>query len=113
MMVRGPHDFTTRGPHDIGGLPAGPVDPSHHPEADWELLATAVSGAIGPNGAGLICVHERRRMTEDLGEDYNRLAYFERAIVATARLMVEKGVLTEDEIAGRMADIAARQGNNA
>ncbi|NQU70182.1 MAG: nitrile hydratase subunit beta [Rhodospirillales bacterium] len=99
--------------HDIGGLPAGPVDPSHHPEADWELLATAVSGAIGPNGAGLICVHERRRMTEDLGEDYNRLAYFERAIVATARLMVEKGVLTQDEIDGRMAEIAARRGNSA
>ena len=101
-----------RGPHDVGGMSAGPVDPSHHAEEDWELLATAINGAIGPNGAGLFCVHERRRMTEDLGEDYNRLAYFERSILATAKLMAEKGVLSQEEIIARMAEIRTRQGNN-
>lgn len=106
-------DYTVRGPHDVGGLPAGPVDPSHHAEEDWEKMATGISGAIGPAGAKLIGLHERRRATEDLGEDYDRLAYFERGILATANLMIEKGILTQDEIDGRMADIAARRGNSA
>ncbi len=97
-----------RGPHDIGGNPAGPVDPSHHDEAGWEKMATAVNGALGPAGAGLICVHERRRATEDLGEAYGKLAYFERSVQATVYLMIEKGVLTEDEILARMADLRER-----
>lgn len=113
MKSRGPHDFTRRGPHDIGGMPAGPVDPSHHDEASWEKMATAVNGALGPAGAKLIRVDERRRMTEDLGENYNRLAYFERSILSTAKLMVEKGVLSQDEINARMVEIRARQGNNS
>lgn len=97
-----------RGPHDVGGLPAGPVDPSHHEEEVWEKMATGLNGAVGPSGTKMISVHERRRMTEDLGEDYNRLAYFERSILSTARLMVEKGILTQGEIDARMAEIKMR-----
>lgn len=97
-----------RGPHDIGGNAAGPIDTGHHEEADWEKMSTALNGALGPAGAGLICVHERRRTTEDLAGAYNHLAYFERSVMATVNLMIEKGVLTEDEILARMADIRER-----
>ncbi len=99
-----------RGVHDIGGLPAGPVDPSHHDEADWEKMATALNNALGPAGARIICVHERRRTTEDMGGNYTRLAYFERSVLATAKLMVEKGVLSQDEISARMVDLRAKCG---
>lgn len=97
--------------HDLGGQPAGAIDTSHQPEADWEKLVTAVNGALGPAGAGLICVHERRRTTEDI-EEYDRLAYFAKSARSTAELMVEKGVLTPDDILTRMAEIKARRGNS-
>jgi len=102
-----------RGRHDVGGLPAGPVDPSHHAEADWERTATAVNGALGPSGAKLFCVDERRRTAEDLGDDYGRLAYYERMVLASAKLMVEKGVLSQREISARMAEIRAKRDNGA
>lgn len=99
----------TRGPHDIGGRPGGAIDTSHHEEADWEKMTTALNVALGPAGAGLIRVDERRRTTEDLGADYNRLAYFERSVMATANLMIEKRVLTPEEITRRMSEIRARR----
>ncbi len=97
--------------HDIGGLPAGSIDTSHHGEADWHRMATALSMALGPGRRGLTRVDERRRAAEDLGEDYMRLGYFDRAVQAGANLLVEKGVLTHGEIDQRMAEIKARRGS--
>ncbi len=98
-----------RGPHDIGGLPAGPIDTSHHDEADWHRETTALGMALGPGQRGLTRVDERRRATEDLGEDYMRLGYFDRSVQAGANLLIEKGVLTQGEIDRRMAEIKARR----
>ncbi len=98
-----------RGPHDIGGLPAGPVDTSHHAEAGWHKMATAVNMALGPGQRGLMRVDEQRRATEDLGDDYARLGYFDRSVRAGANLLIEKGVLTQGEIVRRMAEIKARR----
>jgi hypothetical protein len=103
--------MTTRAIHDIGGLAAGPVDPTHEAEEDWERMAVAVNGALGPGGAKIMRVDERRRTTEDMGENYNRLAYYERAVLSNAKLLVEKGVLSQDEIVVRMAEIRTRRGN--
>ena len=51
----------------------------------------------------------RRRATEDLGDEYPRLGYFDRSVQAGANLLIEKGVLTQDEIDRRMAEIKARR----
>ena len=102
-----------RGPHDIGGLPAGPVDTAHHDESDWHKQATALNMALGPGRRGLVRVDERRRASEDLGDDYARLGYFDRSVQAGANLLIEKGVLTQDEIDCRMAEIKARRETNA
>ena len=48
---------------------------------------------------------ESRRATEELGDDYNRLAYFERSVQALANLLCEKRVLSRDEMAARLAAI--------
>ena len=112
MKTRAPHDMTTRGIHDIGGLAAGPVDPSHHAAAEWERMAVAVNNALGPAGIKIMRVDERRRTTEDMGENYNKLAYYERAVLSNAKLLAEKGVLSQDEIQARMAEIRARRDNS-
>ena len=48
MKTRAPHDMTTRGIHDIGGLTAEPFDPPHHEVAEWERMAVAVNNVLGP-----------------------------------------------------------------
>jgi len=101
---------TYRRLHDMGGQPAGPIDTSHHNEADWHKEATALNMALGPGKRGLMRVDERRRATEDLG-DYASLGYFDRSVLAGANLLIEKGVLTRDEIDRRMAEIKSRRGD--
>lgn len=98
-----------RGYHDVGGQPAGPVDPSHEEELPWHMLSVALSNAIGSQGRGLVSVHEGRRAREELGEEvYNRLGYFERAIQVTANMLVEKGILTREEIERRIAELRTK-----
>ena len=53
-------------------------------------------------------MHESRRAIEELGDNYNRLAYFERTAQALANLMYEKGALCRDEVAARMDAIRKR-----
>lgn len=102
-----------RGYHDVGGLPAGPVDPSHHEERPWQKLMVALSNVLGTRGRGLVSVHEGRRAREELGADvYNRLEYFERSAQVTANLLVEKGLLTHEEIENRIAELRDKAGKD-
>jgi hypothetical protein len=98
--------FSNAGINDIGGLPGGPIDRRHHEVADWEKLIVAINGVLSRKR--LRTVHESRRAAEELGDDYNRLAYFERTAQAMANLMYEKGVLSQDEVAARMDAIRRR-----
>ena len=97
--------FSNAGVNDIGGLPGGPIDRRHHEPADWEKLVVALSTVLSRR---LRSVHESRRATEELGDNYNRLAYFERTAQALANLMYEKGALRRDEVAARMDAIRKR-----
>jgi hypothetical protein len=98
--------FSNAGVNDIGGLPGGPIDLRGHEVAEWERLVVALNAALGRRR--LRTVHESRRAMEELGDDYNRLAYFERTAQATANLLHEKGVLSRDEVAARMDTIRRR-----
>jgi hypothetical protein len=95
--------FSNAGVNDIGGLPGGPIDRRHHEPASWEKLVVALGTLLSRRR--LRTVHESRRAIEELGDDYNRLAYFERAAQATANLLYEKGALKPDEVAARMDTI--------
>lgn len=96
--------------HDMGGRPgAGPIDRSEHVLADWEVLADAVNQALGAKG--IRRTDEMRRAREDLGPDqYLSLSYYERWVASMEAILVEKGVLTRDEIDRRMAEFEARWG---
>lgn len=98
--------FSNAGVNDIGGLPGGPIDPRHHDAADWEYLLVALTTLLSQRQ--IRSVHESRRASEELGDDYNRLAYFERTAQATANLLYEKHVLNRDEVAARMDVIRRR-----
>ncbi len=93
------------GVHDLGGSPGGPIDKSQHEIEDWERLADAVNIALGIKG--LQTTDELRRAIESL-ENYRELGYYERWAAATEKLLVEKGILTREEIDQRSAEIERR-----
>jgi hypothetical protein len=96
-----------RGPHDVGGLDAGPIDTSTHDLAFWEKQIDGVRAVIGAKG--LVSSHENRRTVEQLGHDaYERLSYYERWTASLQRQMIDKGVLTQDEIDAKVAEVRKR-----
>lgn len=98
-----------RGINDIGGFRAGPIDTSDHPPEQWERWFNATFFTMVTTPKPLIRLDELRRGMEELGEDaYKRLAYFERQLQSFANLLVEKGLLSQDEIDRRAAEIAKR-----
>ena len=86
----------------MGGLPGGPVDRSQHEVEDWERLADAINSALGAKG--LQSTDQHRRAIESL-ENYRDLSYYERWAAATEKLLVEKSILTSEEIDGKTAEI--------
>jgi hypothetical protein len=108
-------DLSRARPHDLGGQPAGRVDPSDHGLEPWHRLVTGLLNALRgdtPTVHGrLIQVDEMRRAIEDLPpEDYRKLAYFEKWAMGVGALVVEKGLVTRAELDQRRAEIRARLG---
>ena len=97
-----------RGPHDIGGDPAGPIDISAHALEPWHKLTTAMSNTIGGGLLKLICTDETRRTREQLDQETYDAGYFERHTQSLRDLLVEKGILDGAVIDARMAEIAKR-----
>jgi hypothetical protein len=96
-----------RGPHDIGGLEAGRVDTAPHDTSLWEKQIDALNQLLAQKG--IRRTDENRAAIETLGHDaYDTLSYYERWTAALARILIEKGVLTQDEIDAKLAQLRAR-----
>jgi hypothetical protein len=55
-------------------------------------------------------VDELRRGIESLGaQDYDRLSYYERWMASITANLIEKGVITVDELGRKLAEIEARE----
>jgi Nitrile hydratase beta subunit len=96
--------------HDMGGRPSDqPINNAEHALADWEIVADAVAQALGARG--IRTTDESRRAMEDMPpEDYLSLSYYERWVRGTEQLLVEKGILSSEEIDRKMADVEATWG---
>jgi hypothetical protein len=95
--------------HDLGGSPGGSVDKSQHEVEDWERLADAITIVLDIKG--IKTTDEHRRAQESLPpEEYERLSYYERWVAATETLLIEKRILTREEIDERSAEIERRWG---
>ncbi len=95
--------------HDMGGKREefGPVDRNEHEVEDWERLADAVNYIL--NAKGHKTTDEMRRAIESL-ENYREMSYYERWAAAAEMLVVEKGLLTQEEIDERAAALERRWG---
>lgn len=96
-----------RGVHDIGGLPAGPVEPGEHDYALWEKRVDALLVLLTKKG--LMTVDELRRNIESLGADaYDKMNYYERWIYSITQTLIQRGVISIDELGRRIAEAQAR-----
>lgn len=95
--------------HDMGGLTAGPVERHEHDYAPWEKQVDALMRLLSDQQRHLITVDELRRGIEGLGPGvYDELSYYERWIASLTQLMIEKGVISVDELGRKMAEVQTR-----
>jgi hypothetical protein len=100
-----------RGVHDLGGLPGSEVDRAEHEQTFFEKRVDALVRLLSDPSRRVIVVDELRRTVESLPEDaYKSMGYYERWVWALASLMVEKGILNEQEIGNRMHELEHRLG---
>src|SRR5262245_16436990 len=103
-----------RGFHDLGGLPAGPIDRSDHEKAPWEKRVHALLVLLADPVRNVLSVDELRRGIESLGAaEYNRLGYYERWIVSITNNLLQKGVFTTDELGRKLAEIEAQEAKSS
>lgn len=96
-----------RSHHDMGGLPAGRVEATEHQYALWEKRVDALMVLL--SAAGRMTVDELRKNIEALGpEAYDRMTYYERWIHSISQTLIQRGVITIDELGRKMAQVGAR-----
>jgi hypothetical protein len=96
-----------RGLHDVGGLPAGPVERSEHTYGPWERRVDALN--ILMSARGVYTTDASRRIKEQLPEEaYENLTYYERWVAGLGNLLLERGVITSDELARKMIEVEGR-----
>ena len=101
MSDKTPH----KAPQDIGGDDAGAIDTADHGMKFWEKQANGLRSVLGRKR--MITVDELRRAAEDL-PDYSQLEYFQRTTGALRTVLVERGLISEQELQAKMAEIRKR-----
>ncbi len=99
--------------HDMGGREGGPIDKEGHSHPDWEKRVDALMMLLSNSKRRLIKVDELRRGIEELGaESYSKMTYYERWTASITHNLLEKGIITSDELGRKMAEVerAARAG---
>jgi len=93
----------------MGGQPAGPVQRTEHDYALWEKRIDAMLVLLAGKDRRLMTVDELRKNIEAIGPDaYDKMTYYERWIHSIAQTLIQRGVITIDELGRRMADVEAR-----
>ena len=104
-VILGVH-MIQRGHHDMGGLDAGKVERTEHDYAEWER-----------RGDALVMLMRRHRLTVDESRKniealppaaYDRMDYYERWVASLAQTLIQRGIVTSDEIGRKMEDVCKR-----
>ncbi len=100
-----------RAMHDLGGVePAAskPIDRAEHELTQFDKNVDALMYLLSHPSRRLIRVDELRRAIESFTPmQYASLSYYEKWLLAMHNLLVEKGVLTRDEVEKKIAALRA------
>jgi len=76
-------------------------------ENDVDALMMLLSGVRG--GKKLMTVDELRKNIEALGPDaYDRMSYYERWVTSITQTMIQRGVITTEELGRKMVEVEKR-----
>jgi len=93
----------------MGGLPAGKVERIEHDYAPWEKRVDALNVLLAQRGH--LRVDQMRRNIEALPPDaYETMTYYERWMSAIADSLLQRGLITAEELGRRMEEVAKREG---
>ena len=103
--------LSERSHHDMGGRPAGKIERTEHDYEEWERRVDAfmvlLAGITG--GGKLMTIDERRKNIEALTpEAYDNLRYYERMLGSMTLGMIQRGRITTEELARKMAEVEKR-----
>jgi hypothetical protein len=103
----------TRGYHDIGGDPAGPIPKEQLPWLHWEKQTEAIRSILGDGARRMVSLDELRHGFESFGADnYRTFSFYRRRLEAMLDVLERKGVVTRAEVEQRAAEIAQRSGGS-
>jgi len=93
----------------MGGEAAGPVERTEHDYSLWEKRVDALLTLLTRTSPQLMTVDELRRNIESLGaEAYDNMSYYERWIHSISQTLIQRGVITVDELGRKMAQVELR-----
>ena len=98
------------GVHDMGGRPNDdPIDQAEHTLMDWERRTHALVGVLREKR--IMNTDELRRGIEAVpAREYESLSYYERWSASVELLLIEKGLLSPEEIDERAMALEERWG---
>lgn len=93
--------------HDVGGQPDVPVEYQEKVEEPWEMNTYVTCECLG--WRGVWNSEERRRAENDLGATlYFGLPYYARWATVAAKYLINKGLITPDELSAKLDEVRAR-----
>jgi hypothetical protein len=105
-----PHSY-----HDMGGEPAGKLEPTEHDYDDWERRVDAMCVLLWgiKGGPRRMTVDEHRRNIEALPpEAYQRMSYYERWVWGLAQCLIQRGIITSAELGKKLGDAVGERGHH-
>lgn len=106
--MNGESELVVHPTHDMGGRESsGPVTRDEHEMTPFEKTCHALLNVLDVHK--LVNTEEKRRGVEDLGSQIiGSLSYYERWAVSASKVLVEKGVITSEELGETMAQVRRR-----
>ncbi len=94
--------------HDLGGLPpGGPLVRTERELTPFEKFCHALLNVLDVHE--LVNTEEKRRGVEELGgQIIGALSYYERWAVSASKVLVEKRLITPQELGEKMAEVQRR-----
>jgi hypothetical protein len=97
------------GPHDVGGQDGGPIDLSERDTAHWEWQIDAMIRLALQKGLISDFAELRDGIEQLTADDYANSSYYERWAKSLAWTLVQRGVVSEEQLAQQVGAVRERQ----
>lgn len=99
-------------PNDLGGAECNDkISITERALYPWEKRCHALLDVLDYHK--IVNTEEKRRGTENLGSDLaGKLSYYEKWIISASNCLLQKGILTPDEIAKKTKEVSERYNIN-